>query len=223
MVPGDRPKAHFPAEAHRVKAGHRRKEVIDMVNSNPKGATTPKGFETKVQKALAGMQKYLPSNSTLDINGATKTVAQIEADFSAMLTKYADVRNARAQWLLAVQVVRKALPAEHEEYLALKKVLEGKLGRGNPQLVEYGFSVGTPKSRTAATIVAAAAKAKATRAIRHTLGRKQKLALSDAVTEPSVVVLAPGGKPMSVGTTTAATPMEPTPVAANGQGASPKP
>ena len=195
-----------------------------MVNSNPKGKTARNGFEAKVQKALAGMQKYLPSNSTLDINGATKTVAQIEADFSAMLKRFADIRSAKAQWQLAIEAVNSALPAERDEYLALKKVLEGKLGRGNPQLLEYGFSLGTRKPASVETKVAAAAKAKATRAIRHTLGRKQKLALSDAVTEPSVVVLAPDGKPMSVGTTTAATPTEPTPVvAANGPSASSKP
>jgi hypothetical protein len=194
-----------------------------MVNSNPKGKTARNGFEAKVQKALAGMQKYLPSTSTLDINGATKTVAQIEADFTAMLAKFADIRSAKAQWQLAIQAVHDALPAERDEYLSLKKVLEGKLGRGNPQLLEYGFSFGKPKPVTAATKVAAAAKAKATRAVRHTLGSKQKLALSDALTEPSVVVLAPDGKPMSVGTTTAATQTEPALPVASGPSASSKP
>ena len=150
-------------------------------------------------------EKYLPADSTLDINGATKTVAQIAADFSAMLTKFEAVRSAKAQWHLAIAAVRDALPAEREEYHSLKKVLEGKLGRGNPQLLEYGFSVGSPKPVSAETKVLAAAKAKATRQLRHTMGSKQRLALSDAVTEPSVVVVAPGGKPMSGSTTTAAT------------------
>ena len=194
-----------------------------MVNSNPKGSTARRGFEAKVQKALAGMQKYLPADSTLDFNGTTKTVAQIEADFSAMLTKFEAIRSAKAQWQLAIAAVHDALPAEREEYLSLKKVLEGKLGRGNPQLLEYGFSVGSPKPASAETKVLAAAKAKATRQLRHTMGSKQRLALSEAVTEPSVVVVAPGGKPLSGSTTTAASQPVTLPPEASGQGASPKP
>ncbi len=194
-----------------------------MVNSNPKGKTAQRGFEVKVQNALAGVQKYLPADSTLEINGATMTVAQIVADFSAVLTKFSNVRSAKAQWLLAIQAVHDALPAEREEYLSFKKVLEGKLGRGNPQLLEYGFSIGTRKPTTPETKVAAAAKARATRTVRHTLGSKQRLALSDAVTEPSVVVLAPNGKPMSGSTTTAATPIGPTLPDASGASASSKP
>jgi len=193
-----------------------------MVNSNPKGKPAHYGFEAKVQKALAGMQKYLPSDSSLEINGATKTVAQIAADFSAMLTKYDAIRSAKAQWQLSIQALRDALPAEQEEYLALKKVLEGKRGRGNPQLLEYGFSIGARKPASVETKVAAAAKARATRAVRHTLGRKQRLALSDAVTEPSVVVLGPDGKPMSV-ESTAATSTGSALSVANGPGASQKP
>jgi hypothetical protein len=194
-----------------------------MVNSNPKGKTARSGFEAKVQKALAGMQKYLPADSTLEINGATKTVAQIEADFTAVLAKFEAIRSAKAQWQLAIAAVSDALPAEREEYLALKKVLEGKLGRGNPQLLEYGFSVGTRKPKSGETIVLAAAKAKATRQLRHTMGAKQKLALSAAVTEPSVVVVAPDGKPLSGNTTTAATQPVTPPPEASGAGASQKP
>ena len=90
-------------------------------------------------------------------------------------------------------------------------------------MLEYGFSIGTHKPVSAETKVAAAAKARATREVRHTLGSKQRLALSDAVTEPSVVVLAPNGKPMSGSTTTAATPIGPTLPDASGASASSKP
>ena len=40
---GDRLEAHFPVEAHCVEAGHQRKEVIDMVNSNPRAARPETG------------------------------------------------------------------------------------------------------------------------------------------------------------------------------------
>jgi len=194
-----------------------------MVNSNPSGKQGHARFEARVQKILAGMQKQLPSDSSLVINGATRTVAQIEADFSALLKRFADIRDAKAQWRLQIAALQGAVSAEREVYFALKKLLEGNLGRGNPQLLEYGFTLGTSKPKSGETIVLAAAKARATRRLRHTMGSKQRLALSDAVTEPSVLVVGADGKPLPVGTTAATSPELPAMPGVNGQGASPKP
>jgi hypothetical protein len=49
-----------------------------------------------------------------------------------MLTKLANIRSTKAQWQPAIQAVDDALPAEREEYLSFKKVLEGKARTGEP-------------------------------------------------------------------------------------------
>jgi hypothetical protein len=181
-----------------------------------------------LQQAKSGAEKYLPQNAALELSGTETTVAQVVADFAAVLTKYADIRDAKAALAQKRQLLQSALQGSHEEYVAFKSYLEAKLGKGNPQLAEYGFTFGARKPSSSGTNVLASIKAQQTRKVRHTLGRKQKLALS-VPTGPSVL-LGPDGKPVSVETTAQATPMEPAGSASgssaggsNGPGASPKP
>jgi hypothetical protein len=192
-------------EARKRQAGHLRKEVIDMVNSNKN--LLGRGFEQKLQQAKSGAEKYLPQNSALELSGKETTVAQVVLDFAAILAKYQDVRDAKAALVQKRQVLHSALPGGHTEYVAFKSYLEAKLGKGNPQLAEYGFTLGVRKPRSSGTNVLASIKAQQTRKVRHTLGRKQRLALSP-VTGPSVL-LGPDGKPVSVEMTAQATPTEP--------------
>jgi hypothetical protein len=154
-------------------------------------------------------------------------VAQVVLDFAAVLAKYQDVRDAKAAVAVKRQLLQDALPGAHTEYAAFKAYLMSKLGKGNPQLTEYGFSLGVAKPRSSGTNVLAQIKAQQTRKVRHTLGRKQKLALS--VSGPSVL-LGPDGKPLSVDETAAGTPKASAvdtggSLAGNtsGPGASPKP
>jgi hypothetical protein len=221
-APGTESRAHFPVEA-RAEAGHRRKEVIDMVNSNRN--LQGHGFEQKLMQAKAGAEKYLPQNAALELSAKETTVAQVVSDFAAVLAKYQDVRDAKAAVALKLRLLNDALPGAHTEYDAFKAYLVAKLGKGNPQLTEYGFTTGVRKPTSSGTRVLAAMKAQQTRKIRHTMGRKQKLALS--VSGPSVL-LGPDGKPLSVDETAAVTPKAPETggsIAGNtsGPGASPKP
>ncbi len=197
-----------------------------MVNSikNLQG----QGFEQKLEQAKAGAEKYLPQNAALELSGTETTVAQVVADFAAVLAKYADIRDAKAALAQKRQLLQNAVQGSHEEYAGFKSYLEAKLGKVNPQLAEYGFTLGARKPRSSGTNVLASIKAQQTRKVRHTLGRKQKLALS-VPTGPSVL-LGPDGKPVSVEMTAQATPMEPAGNASgssaggsNGPGASPKP
>ena len=76
----------------------------------------------------------------------------------------------------------------------LKTSLVAFFGRGSPELSQLGISerVRTPMSSEQRSI--AHAKALNTRKMRHTLGRKQKLAQDAA---PTVLVLGVDGKPIS--------------------------
>ena len=196
-----------------------------MVNSNKN--LQGHGFELKLQEAKAGAAKYLPQDSVLELSGRQTTVAQVVQDFAAVLAKYQDVRDATAAVAPKRQLLNDALPGVHAEYAAFKAYLVSKLGKGNPQLAEYGFSLGVRKPISSGAKVLAAIKAQQTRKVRHTMGSKQRLALS--VTGPSVT-LGPDGKPLSVDETAAVTPKAPAvdtggSLAGNtsGQGASPKP
>jgi hypothetical protein len=196
-----------------------------MVNSNKN--LQGHGFEQQLVKAKSGAEKHLPQDSVLALSVKETTAAQIVLDFAAVLAKYQDIRDAQAVVALKRQVLHDALPSAHVEYAAFKAYLMAKLGKGNPQLVEYGFPLGVRKPISSGTRVLATVKAQQTRKIRHTMGRKQKLALS--VSGPSVL-LGPDGKPLSVDEAAAATPEVPavdtgssTAGSTSGPGASPKP
>ena len=172
-----------------------------MVNSNKN--LQGHGFEQKLDEAKFGAEKYLPQSSVLELSIKETTVAQLVLDFAAVLAKYQDVRDAAAVVAMKRQLLQDALPGAHAEYAAFKAYLVAKLGKGNPQLAEYGFTLGVRKPTSVGTKVMAALKAQQTRKARHILGRKQRLALS--VTGPSVT-LGPDGKPLSVDVTAAVEP-----------------
>jgi hypothetical protein len=187
-----------------------------MVNVNKNLVTH--GFEQKVQQAKAGAEKNLPQTTALELSGKEMTVAQVVADLAAVLAKYADLRDAEAVVAQKRALLHEALPGAHAEVACFKKYLEAKLGKGNPQLAEYGFNLGVRQPTPSGVKVLAAVKAKQTRAVRHTLGRRQRLALG--VKGPSVL-LGPDGKPVSVQTAAQVNPAEPV-ASQSGQGASPK-
>jgi hypothetical protein len=174
---------------------------------NAKKTLLGHGFEQKLQQAKAGAEKYLIQTAALELSGKETTVAQVVLDFAAVLAKYQDVRDAQAALVQKRELLQSALQGGHTEYVAFKAYLEAKLGKGNPELAQFGFTLGVRKPRSSGTNILAAIKAQQTRKIRHTLGRKQKLALSP-VTGPSVL-LGPDGKPVSVEVTAQATPPEP--------------
>jgi hypothetical protein len=197
-----------------------------MVNSNR--SLVAHGFEQKLQQAKAGAEKYLIQTAALELSGTETTVAQVVLDFAAVLAKYQDVRDAKAALDQKRVLLQSAVQAGHTEYVAFKAYLEAKLGKGNPELGQFGFTLGVRKPRSSGTNVLAAIKAQQTRKVRHTLGRKQRLALSP-VTGPSVL-LGPDGKPVSVEVTAQASPTGPAANAggssagsSSGQGASSKP
>jgi nucleoside 2-deoxyribosyltransferase len=64
-------------------------------------------------------------------------------------------------------------------------------GKGNPVLAQFGYALGLRKPATAATNVKAQAKAQLTRALRYTMGPRQKAAIrADA---PSTVTVSSDG------------------------------
>ena len=85
-----------------------------------------------------------------------------------------DLRTVRAKTQAQLKTVRAEIVPGHALYTALEKAVQAFLGKGNPLLAQFGFALGNRKPRSAATQVKAQAKSKLTRALRHTMGPKQK-------------------------------------------------
>jgi hypothetical protein len=130
------------------------------------------------QQLIAGTAKHLTGTTQVQLAGSSFTSADITAKLQSLVTLFADVDAAKAatKAKLATQTADvPALRAFESAYVAYLKAAY----RGSPDVLA-DFGIQPPKVREPATVeekAAAAAKRKATRAARHTMGSQQKLPL----------------------------------------------
>jgi hypothetical protein len=153
------------------------------------------GFEQKVLKVVAGLEKFVPASSSLVLNGKSWTQPELVQAFQAAEQLFAAVRDQKTTLKQKLTDRKVGMVQYHELYVALGKSLQGYFGRSSAALAELGFSQGQRKPRTSQVNTLAHAKAQLTRAARHTMGKKQKLSIR-APGAPSLVVLGPDGKPI---------------------------
>lgn len=154
-------------------------------------SSTPGGLELKLDDALSGVQQQLVAGSTLQINGAAMTQAQLVTQLSGYLAPFTAAANEKTAYAQAIKARKAVEPPAREFLIQLKAALVALLGRGNPLLEKFGMLAKLPSKPSVQTALLAAAKRKLTRAKRGTLGKKQKAAIVLLGT-PSVSVGAEG-------------------------------
>jgi hypothetical protein len=143
---------------------------------------------------IAGTQKHFSSVPQLTFGEGTLTPAQVEAQLQALATLRSDVNAARI-------VMEAKLSAERAKSPALRAFLRdyvsfvmATFGKSPETLADFGLKPRkAPKPLTAEQAAAKAAKAKATRKARGTVGKKKKLAtkgdVAGLVSSPITVTL----------------------------------
>jgi hypothetical protein len=154
------------------------------------------GFETQVTKALAGVDQYLPAATTLVLNERSVTQSEIVKELRDLLQLFEDLRSARTRARTQLHAVRNEVVRARALYTALERAMTAYFGRGNPKLAQFGYALGLREPMTAATSVKAQARAQLTRALRHTMGPRQKALLQS--TAPSTVTVGPDGTVQAV-------------------------
>jgi len=150
-----------------------------------------------VQNLITGANKHFPNaGQTLTFGGATRTVTAL----TQLLQSYVDLRSA----VIASQAATKTkVAAERAQTPPLLAVIDElvafvKVTFGNQPDALADFGLAPPKARTPRTAeqkAVAAAKSKATRAARGTLGKVQKEAVKGSVTATLVVTPQAGSLP----------------------------
>jgi hypothetical protein len=154
------------------------------------------GFEDELTQMIEGVAQFLPADTTLVVLGETwDQPALLDALRSSKKLMVA-VRDAQNQVLRARQAVDDDVPRAHALLTALSAALQGYFGKQHPNLPQFGVPSGTRAPITGAVRVRAAAKAKLTRQLRHTLGSRQRLALV-AKGPITVTLFAPDGRVIS--------------------------
>jgi hypothetical protein len=150
-------------------------------------AATPKGLEAELSLLIKGVSASIPDGSSLMVAGQSWTKAALAAELQKGLDQYQNVKD-QVQALKENRQARStALPATRKLAKALRHALIGNFGQGSPMLEQFGIKTAVRNPLTAEQLSLRAARARATRAARHTLGPRQKQAIRGVVaTTPSV-------------------------------------
>ena len=139
----------------------------------------------RCRMAMAGIDKHFASDPSIPVNGSDKTPADVKGALQSNITAADTTQATRATWLAASH----AEQALHDSTVSLLATLRSyvvlKLGTEAATLADFGFSPRTRQVPTVETKAAAAAKSLATRAVRHTMGSRQKAKITGTVTPPA--------------------------------------
>ena len=167
------------------------------------------------KQLIAGAEKHLANVTQVTLVGSSFTPAQLTAKLQQAVTLREDVDAAKASTKAKIVAEKADMPALRTLMSALVSHVKAAFGNSPDVLADFGVH---PKARVPLTVeakVAAAAKRKATRAARHTMGAKQKKDVRGAVTgivvtpvtatPPSVTTPSSPSAPATGGSTTTAT------------------
>jgi len=147
-------------------------------STGPVAVNEPKGFRLKLQQMLAGVQAVIPDGNSVIIPGGSMTKVEIVKRLTAGTSDYLTVDTSLTALRLARVQLRGELPDLRVLYDQLKASLSASFGKGSPLLAQFGLSPQKARKQlTPEQRVARAAKARATRQLRHTGGVRQKAAV----------------------------------------------
>ena len=145
---------------------------------------------TRDQNLIAGINKHL-KGVTLRVAGQSLTAKQAVGLFQGQVDAISATTTAKANWQAAVKSEQTEMASTKIVAAAIRKAILIMFSQNADTLADFGLA--PPKPRTPPTVsekTARVAKARATRAARHTMGKKQKAAIKGVVptTEPTVSV-----------------------------------
>jgi len=182
-------------------------------------ATTKNTVVALAGQLLAGTKKHFSNVSSLTFGGGTFTPAQIEASLQTLSDLRSAVDAARAATKAKLADEQAQAPSLRTQMDAFVAFVKASFGNSPDVLADFGLA--PKKARAPLTVAqkaAAAAKRKATRAARHTMGKVQKKSVKGTITTivdstsptaPAPVATSPAASAPSPGTSVAAAPRTP--------------
>jgi len=133
-------------------------------------------------QVIAGIQKHLQNTSSLPLVGSTYTPADLVKLVQSRIDASGQSDATKATWHSSV-LAGETLNTKLTPVLrALRQYVINVFGATSPVLADFGFVPPKSATRTPEQKAASAAKAKATRKARGTMGKKQKKAVKGDVT-----------------------------------------
>ncbi len=133
------------------------------------------------QSLLDGINKHSATMPAVIVGGAAVPLKDITTTLQARIEAAKNVTPAKATWQVAVQADRDQRAKSKTLVTVLKRTVELFFDGQVDTLADFGLTGRKPTVVTPETRVAAAAKARATREARHTMGKKQKAKIKGTV------------------------------------------
>jgi hypothetical protein len=154
-------------------------------------------FVTRAQQLLAGTKKHFANAGTLSFSSGSVTPAQIEASLQTLIDLRQGVDAAKAASKARINDEATQAPPLLRQLTEFQAFVRVTFAHSPDVLADFGLQPRkAPTPLTVEQKAAAAAKAKATRAARHTMGKQQKKAVKG--TTPPVVSPSPSS-PVATG------------------------
>ncbi len=159
------------------------------------------------QAMIAGVKQFLSQIATLPVGATNMTPANIVKTLQERITAAQAALTADAAFTAAVKADKDEQASTKAFLSALRRIVVGMFQEAPDTLAVFGVKAPKARTTTVAKKAAAAAKNKATRAARGTVGKKKKLAIKGTVPAGNGAAPAPA-------TPAPATPATPTPAPA---------
>jgi hypothetical protein len=156
-------------------------------------------LEQRIRGLIAGTQKHPPTGS-LTVGGGTYTATALVQLLQSLADALAAVDSAKASWQDALKNATDVKAKVGPVVQAYRSWVVVTYGNAPSTLADYGV---TPRKvrapLTAEQKVAAAAKAKATRTARNTMGKKQKKSVKGTVPATAPATSSTASQPTAPG------------------------
>ncbi len=176
------------------------------------GINTPKKNRidqtTAEQTLIDGFNKHAATIPSMVINGVMQTTKDIVATLQSRIDSAKTALSTRATWQTAIRTDRTLRDTTKTYVSGVKQGLLVAFAGQLDTLADFGLTARAKPVRTPEEKIAAAAKAKATREARHTMGSKQKAAIKGTVTPTAPATVAPAA-PTPNPTTSPVSPVTP--------------
>jgi hypothetical protein len=138
------------------------------------------------QRLIDGLTANKQTLSSFFIDGKALTVDEVIAILKARIDGQQRVLDSRATWQEALRSERQQESETAEFVVQLRQTLKVAFASSVDQLARYGLTPTKARVISPEKSVAATAKARATRLARHTMGPKQKKAITGDPTRVAV-------------------------------------
>ena len=165
------------------------KEAIIMGTNTPKKNRSDE--TTSEQTLISGFKKHGGAIPSIVIAGTSVSSTDIVSTLQSRIDSANSVLSTRATWQQAVQADRAERDKTKTFVSGLKAALLVAFAGQIDTLADFGLTPRKVAVLTPEEKIARAAKAQATRAARHTMGKNQKAAITGTVANPAPAPAAP--------------------------------